>query len=216
MLLFVARRLWGQAPAKVANGVPGYGQVLSVRDTGITTNNTTMHVEAQVIASAPGIATLPARVRIKLGRPQWGVIQPGMSIPILIDAGDHSKVAYDYARPVAAGAPGGLHGGPGGVQVITRRATDLIASGVPVMGTLFSAQPSGLTAGQAAAGLPAEQADDPLFAVSFGYPGPDGQQRTMNALVRVPDGKQLVAGQPVPVAYVPDQPDTATIDWTRL
>lgn len=215
ILLFVARRLWGQAPAKVANGVAGYAQVVSVRDTGITTSNTVMHVEAQVTASAPGIAAFPARVRIKLGRPQWGAIQPGMTIPILIDANDHAKVAYDYKRAATPGAPGAMVGGQA-PEVVTRSAADVIAAGVPAMGTLFSAQPSGLTAGQAAAGLPPEQADDPLVAVSFGYSGPDGQARTMNALVRVPDGKQLVAGQPVPVVYLPDQPDTATIDWTRL
>jgi hypothetical protein len=217
VLLLAAKRLSGQAPATVKDGVPGYGQVLSVRDTGITTNNTVMHAEAQVTASAPGIAPYPAKVRIKLGRTQWGAIQPGMNVPILIDANDHRKVAYDYDRPAQAGANmPGLTGGPGGAQVVTRSAADLIAQGVPVMGTLFSAQASGLTAGQAAAGLPAEQADDPLVSVSFGYAGPDGQQRTMTALVRVPDGKQLTAGQPVPVSYLPNDPGTATIDWSRL
>ncbi len=212
VLLLVARRLWGQAPASVRNGIAGHGQVISVRDTGITTNNTVMHVEAQVTASAPGIAPYPAELRIKLGRTQWGAIQPGMSVPILIDTTDHSKVAYDYDRPATPAAAAI----PGGAQTVTRSAADLIAQGVPVMGTLFSAQPSGLTAGQAAAGLAPDQADDPLVAVSFGYPGPDGQQRTMNALVRVPDGKHVAAGQPVPISYLPDQPDVATIDWSRL
>lgn len=216
ILLFVSRRLWGLAPATVHNGVAGTAQVLSVHDTGITTNNTVMHVEAQVTASAPGIAAFPARVRVKLPRTQWGAIQPGLTIPVLIDSGDHSKVAYDYSRPAQAGVPGPMPGGIGGQHVVTRSAADLIAQGVPTMGTLFSSQPSGVTAGQAAAGLPAEQADDPLVAVSFGFPGPDGHQRTVNALVRLPDGKQLVPGQPVPVSYLADQPDTATIDWSRL
>src|SRR3989337_2054673 len=103
VLLLAAKRLWGQAPATVGNGVPGFGQVISVRDTGITTNNTVMHAEAQVTASAPGIAPYAAKVRIKLGRTQWGAIQPGMTVPILIDSNDHTKVAYDYDRPAQAG-----------------------------------------------------------------------------------------------------------------
>jgi hypothetical protein len=217
VMLLAARRLWGAAPAKVRNGVAGYAQVNAVHDTGVTVHGTQLLVKLDVTASAPGIAPYPAAVTVKLGRPQWGAIQPGMSVPVLIDPTDHRKVAYDYERPVQAGAGvPGLVGGPAGGQVVTRSAADLIAQGVPVMGTLFSAQSSGLTAGQAAAGLPPDQADDPLVSVSFGYAGPDGQQRTMTALVRVPDGKQLSAGQPVPVSYLPNDPDTATIDWSRM
>lgn len=216
VMLAAARRLWGAAPAKVRHGVAGYAQVNAVHDTGVT-QGTRLLVKLDVMASAPGIAPYPAAVTVKLGRPQWGAIQPGMSVPVLIDPTDHRRVAYDYDRSAQAGANiAGLTGGPGGAQVVTRSAADLIAQGVPVMGTLFSAQASGLTAGQAAAGLPPEQADDPLVSVSFGYAGPDGQQRTMTALVRVPDGKQLTAGQPVPVSYLPNDPDTATIDWSRL
>ena len=215
--LLAARRLWDAAPAKVRDGVAGYAQVHAVHDTGVTIRGTQLVVKLDVTASAPGIAPYPAAVTVKLGRPQWGAIQPGMSVPVLIDPNDHRQVAYDYDRPAQAAATGsGFAGGPGGAQVVTRSAADVVAQGVPVMGTLFSAHASGLTAGQAAAGLPPDQADDPLVSVSFGYAGPDGQQRTMTALVRVPDGKHLTAGQPVPVSYLPHDPGTATIDWSRL
>jgi hypothetical protein len=214
VLMFSGRRLSTMAPASVKGGVAGYGQVSAVHDTGVSTNSgTTLHVQADITASAPGIAPYPAKVRIKLGRTQWGAIQPGMSVPILIDPTDHSKVAFDVSRPVQAAAAGAAPGGPG---VTVRSGADLISQGVPVMGTLFSAQPSGITAGQVSPGLPPDQADDPVFTVTFGYPGPDGQQLTTTAMVRVPDGKQLVPNMPVPVSYLADQPNTATIDWTRL
>jgi hypothetical protein len=96
-------------------------------------------------------------------------------------------------------------------------AADIIARGVKVEGTLISAAATGMTAGQAVGGLPAEQADDPIIHVVFSYRPPGSGELRQEALVRVPDGKShmLVPGSRVPIAMLPDSPATATIDWSR-
>jgi hypothetical protein len=69
-----------------------------------------------------------------------------------------------------------------------------------------------------APGLVAHEADDPVARVEFTYVGPGGRQLQQKALLRVPDGKAgyLAAGVPVPIAYLPEAPQLATIDWDRL
>jgi hypothetical protein len=73
-----------------------------------------------------------------------------------------------------------------------------------------------MTAGQAKAGLAPEEADDPIMMVVFSYQA-GGKQLRSQIMVRVPDGKgsTLIPGASVPIAYLPDAPETATIDWSR-
>jgi hypothetical protein len=205
-------------PSRSRDGTPtiqGTARVQSVRDTGVTINNTQMIVAAQSIIEAPGIAPFGGEVRIPLGRTQWGVIQPGMVLPVLIDPHDHSKVAFDKSRPVI---PGAIAGSPiaGGMQATTRSSAEVIAMGVPTSGVLQSVVPTGMTAGQVSPQLPAHEADDPVVQITMQYAGPGGAPLSTTVMVRVPDGKAglLASGATVPVRYLPNEPSVATIDWT--
>ncbi len=106
----------------------------------------------------------------------------------------------------------------GGTAVVPVSAADIVARGVATQGSVESAAPTGMTAGQVAAGLAPHEADDPVMQIAFTYAGPGGGQMRQQALIRVPDGKAgyLTAGAVVPVAYLPDMPQRATIDWSRL
>jgi hypothetical protein len=116
---------------------------------------------------------------------------------------------------------------PGGAQVVSaggqqfaatvKSAADIIAQGTQGFGTLELVTPTGMTAGQAKAGLPPEEADDPITMVVFTYQA-GGKSMRSQIMVRVPDGKgdTLIAGASIPIAYLPDAPETATIDWSRL
>ena len=116
----------------------------------------------------------------------------------------------------------GLHqpgqSGAGQTEVVPVSAADIVARGVATHGTIESAAPTGMTAGQVAGGLAPHEADDPVMQIAFTYVGPGGQQMRQQALMRVPDGKAgyLTAGTGVSVAYLPDMPQRATIDWSRL
>jgi hypothetical protein len=217
----------------VRHGIPGTAQVISVQDTGVTVNNLNMVVKLGLLVSIGGHAPYQAEVRHVLrGRTAWGSIQPGMTFPVKVDPNDMSTVAID-ASPMAAALAGfsaaapppsaaGVFSAPspsasGQPQIITMSAADIIARGVKLDGTLISAAATGMTAGQAVAGLPSEQADDPIVHVVFSYRPPGSSELRQEALVRVPDGKShlLVPGSTVPVAVLPDAPSTATIDWTR-
>ncbi|HET6952744.1 MAG TPA: hypothetical protein VFI47_20350 [Acidimicrobiales bacterium] len=121
----------------------------------------------------------------------------------------------------AAGMPGGIGAAamPGaGPRVVPVSAADIVARGVASEGRLEQAAPTGMTAGQVAQGLPAHEADDPVMHITFSYTGPGGQHLHQTALMRVPDGKSrhLTPGATLPVAYLPDNPEMATVDWARL
>src|SRR5690606_30719695 len=137
---------------------------------------------------------------------------------VLVERADPQKIVFDPSRPVTAGAGIGL--GASGTPPIhqTMSAADVIARGVASQGVLLAAASTGMTAGQVLTTLPAHEADDPLMKVVFTYtPSGMGEQRS-EILVRVPDGKGhwLQPGETLPIAYLPDAPATATIDWSRL
>jgi hypothetical protein len=73
-----------------------------------------------------------------------------------------------------------------------------------------------MSAGQAKTGLPAHEADDPVMMVVFSYQA-GGRAMRSQVMVRVPDGKgdMLITGASIPIVYLPDNPETATIDWSR-
>jgi hypothetical protein len=181
-------------------------------------------MKARVRVTLPGEAPYEGEIRVPLGRTQYGVIQPGMTIPVKVDRGDRSRIVLDPGRSVTAPMP--IAGGPGagmpivgapGQQVVTKSAADIIAQGTPTTGVLHGIEPTGLVAGSVAAGLPAEHADDPIMKVDFTY-AVDGGQRQSSVLVRVPDGKlpRLVPGSAVAVRYLAADPTTATLDWDRI
>jgi hypothetical protein len=137
-----------------------------------------------------------------------------MTVAVMADPNDRAKVAIDTSRPAMPAAGGGF----GAPRIVTRSAADIIARGVKVDGQLLQVVPTGMTAGQAMPGLPADEADDPVVQVAFSYAGPGGALQQQRTLVRVPDGKApyLIAGRPIPVAVLSDDLTSATIDWTRL
>ena len=196
------------------DAVPGTAQVRSVADTGVTINNVNAVFRVQATITVPGQPPYDGEFRMTLGRAQWGAIQPGMTVPVLVERDNLQKIVMDPSRSVVAGA------GAGGTPPIgqTMTAADVIARGVASQGLLQAVDPTGLTAGQVATALPAHEADDPIMKVVFTYnPAGMGEQRS-EILIRVPDGKGhwLQPGETLPIAYLPDEPGTATIDWSRL
>lgn len=221
-LVFAGRYVGKVTGGNVKNGVAGVGRVLSVRDTGVTLGAHQMVLAARVAVSAQGMAPYETELTMPVGRTQWGAIQPGMMLPVLIDPKNPNQVAFDSSRPVhAAAAPGmapGATGSASGQQATTRSAADVVARGVATYGVLQSVTPLGVTAGQVAQGLAPHEADDPVMQVTMTYIGPGDAQVTATIGVRVPDGKghALVSGETVPVRYLPEDPSVATVDWARV
>lgn len=128
---------------------------------------------------------------------QFGVNQPGLD-----QSGVNQHGMNVAGRPISA----------------SFTAADIVSRGVSTTGELGPIVPTGMTAGQVAQHLPAHEADDPLVQIAFTYLGPGGQTLRTEAMMRVPDGKAaaLVTGRQVPVRYLPDRPEVATLDWDRL
>ncbi len=216
IFVLVGRFTAGLGPETIEDGIPAVGQVLSIQDTGVTINNHNALIKTMVAVQVPGQAPYQAEVKVLLGRTQWGSIQPGMMLPVLVDRTNPARVAFDPNRAVMAAAPT-MGGAMGGATPVQRSAADVIARGVATVGTVLSAVPAGMTAGQVVPGLAPHEADDPLAQLALSYQGPSGPLQTQ-MLIRVPDGKGafLVAGTSVPVRYLPEDPSVATIDWSRL
>ncbi|MEO7454502.1 MAG: DUF3592 domain-containing protein [Fimbriimonadales bacterium] len=194
--------------------IAGTALVTSTRDTGVILNNVNLVVEVGLSVEVPGRAPYDAKARHVLqGRNQWGALQPGMTVPVLINPNDPSKVVIDGSRPIVSA--GGLSGI--GRPTKVESAADLIAAGTKTTATLEIVAPTGMTAGQAKAGLPANEADDLIMQVAFTYEVLGNAQR-VEILVRVPDGKDHVlhVGGAVPISYMPENPANATIDWESV
>nr|MCU0259418.1 hypothetical protein [Ilumatobacteraceae bacterium] len=159
-------------PDSIKGGIPTRARVISTQDTGVTINNVNMVLLARVmVEGVPNTMPYEAECRVTLGRTQWGAIQPGMVLPVVVDPNDPQRVAFDPSRPVEAtpGAAGmaGMAGMAGAAQqpVQQRSVADILARGVPTTGVLQSVVPTGMVAGQVAAGLAPEQSDDPVVQV---------------------------------------------------
>jgi hypothetical protein len=263
-------KILGQTPGGSAFGAAGDGSaepplmgtalITSVQDTGMTLNSVNLVVNVGLQVTLPGKAPYDAQTRfVAQGRTQWGALQPGMTVSVLVNPNDLTKVVIntgeasamapevpdvagilqqaglgslaesfmriDQASQTAAvqspvvatqGAGAVVNAGGQQFQATVKSAADIIAQGTQGFGTLELATPTGMTAGQAKAGLPADEADDPIMMVVFSYQA-GGKQLRSQIMVRVPDGKgsTLIPGASVPIAYLPDAPETATIDWSR-
>lgn len=201
--------------AALDDPVAGVARVVSVADTGTTINSVNAVFKVRATITVPDQLPYDGEFRIAVGRAQWGTIQPGMTLPVLVERADPSKVVHDPSRPAIAGGVGAT--GLAGIAQ-TRTATDVISRGVATQGVLHVADPTGMTAGQVLASLPAHEADDPLVRVAFTYTPSGMAEHRTEILLRVPDdkGRWLTPGATLPVAYLPDDPTTATIDWSRL
>ncbi len=240
-LIFYARRAvrgMMQGDQKLLTyGLPGTGLVLAVRDTGTTINNIYAVIEVRLRVSLPGRADYEAAARTMLGRLNFGAIQPGMTLNLRVDPANPLKVEIDRAAPAAQppGAAPAAHGAlstPGGTFNVpgvagnlradkVRRADDVIAEGSKGQAVIQSVSHTGATAGQMAPGakLDASKAKDPMIYLAFQVEPEDGTPPFASQGVhRVPEkhlGK-FVIGKRVPVAFLPGEPGTATIDWPRL
>lgn len=234
VLYFAGRYVGGLDTSDILrDGTPGTAEVLSTRDTGVTINNFNFVIKIKLRVTVPGRAPYEVTIRhVLTGRHMWGTIQPGMVLPVRVDPRNPNRVAIDpegtaspvMASPVMASPAAATAAGTSpsmmtheSVDIVRVTAADIVAAGVPTTGQVVSVQPLGVAAGQLTAGLPADQADDPVVHVVFTFVGPGGEQRRKEAMIRVPDGKLgvLVPGRTVPVSYLAQTPDTATIDWSR-
>lgn len=219
VFFFVGKFISSVGGAAVKDGMPAAGEVLGVRDTGVTIGGLNAVMAVQVRVRLAGSAPYDAEFKIALGRHQWGAIQPGMTVPIQVERSDHSKIAYDETRAMDANAIAG--GGAADVIKATgtrMNASEMATRGVATRGTLSAVTPVGITAGEVADGLPAHEADDPMVKIAMTYAGPMGETKHFEFIARVPDGKAgyLAAGADVPVRYLPEDPNVATIDWDRF
>lgn len=118
--------------------------------------------------------------------------------------------------------PGGqfaIPGVSGAMQANTvRDAADIVAAGERAEGTIQSVSATGATAGQMVPGIEAEKADDPMVYVAMQVKPRKGAAFVAQGLYRVPKHKlgALAIGRRVPVSYLPGQPQSATIDWSRV
>jgi len=242
----VVRRVMGAGQRLVAAGIPGSAVVLDVRDTGTTINNVNAVLDVRLAVTLPGQAPYETQAEVILGRMSWGALQPGMTVAIKADPKDPMRVAIDWnagaaarprgragAAPAAGMAPGraGTVATPGGNFQIpgvsgamkattVRSADDIVAEGERAEGTIQAVSHTGATVAQMAPGaaVDADKADDPMVYVAMQVQPRQGAAFAAQGIYRVPKRKlgTLAIGRRVPVAYLPGQPETATIDWSRV
>lgn len=223
LLVLVAVRigLLGWSKRVQREGIEGTGEVIEVRDTRTSVNKAALF-EVVLMVSLPDDEPYRARAKILLPRHQFAALQPGVVLPVRVDPDRPDRVVIDTSgergtpvdEPAASGGPSAA----GRPVSRSYAAADIIAHGVETIGTLGPITPTGTTAGQLVEGLPPHEADDPVVQMAFSYLGPGAETLHTEALIRVPDGKAalLVTGRQVPVRYLPERPDLATIDWDRL
>jgi hypothetical protein len=246
VFFFVMRRVMGSNQTLLATGMPGTALVLAVQDTGATINRVNAILDARLQVTLPGQAPYEANAEVILGRMSWGALQPGMTVAVKVDPKDPRRVAIDWAASRAsagprAGAPGfglganagaigpGMVSAPGGSFPIpgvagamragaVRTATDVIAEGERAEGTIQTVSHTGATAGQMVPGVDAEKADDPMVYIAMQVQPRQGAAFAAQGIYRVPKRKLgvLAIGRRVPVAFLPGEPGSATIDWSRL
>lgn len=208
------------------DGIEGTGEIIEVRDTRTSVNKAALF-EVVLMVSVPDDEPYRSRARILLPRDQFAALQPGLVLPVRVDPNRPDRVVIDTSgargtpvdEPTAEGAPTAAGSSAAGRPVSAAYSTaDIIAHGVETIGTLGPITPTGMTAGQLVEGLPPHEADDPVVQMAFSYIGPGAETLHTEAMVRVPDGKAalLVTGRQVPVRYLVERPDLATIDWDRL
>lgn len=163
----------------------------------------------------------PARVAI-----DWHAQQRGMAGARGAAFGQSSRSRGAQPGGVAGmvATPGGnfqIPGVAGAMQANTvRSADDVIAEGERGEGTIQAVSHTGATAAEMApnAQLDAEKAGDPMVYVAMRVQPRNGAPFAAQGIYRVPKRKLslLAIGRRVPVAFLPGQPETATIDWSRV
>ncbi len=236
-----ARRIMGADRRLLATGIAGTALVLDVRDTGVTINNVNAVLEARLQVTIPGQAPYEATAEVTLGRMSWGALRPGMTVGVRVDSANYARVAIDWAggraagglaglvqapgAPMQAGAvstPGGTFAVPGVAGALqatgVQDAAAVIANGERAEGTIQSVSDTGATAGQMVPGIEPEKAGDPMVFVAMQVKPRNGAPFAAQGLYRVPKHKlgALAIGRRVAVAYLPGQPQSATIDWARV
>ena len=130
--------------------------------------------------------------------------------------------ALNQAGRVAT--PGGSFAVPGVAGAMqasaVRSADDIVAQGERAEGTIQAVSHTGATAAQMAPGanLDADKADDPMVFIQMQVRPRSGAAFAAQGLYRVPQGKlpALSIGRRVPVSFLPGEPQSATIDWSRF
>ena len=228
------RRIMGAGRRLIAGGIPGTALVLDVRDTGVTINNVNAVLEARLQVTIPGQAAYEAMAEVTLGRMSWGALQPGMTVAVKVDPKNPARVAIDWggsrggAPHMAPGAqgvvatPGGNFQIPGVAGAMranaVRAAADVIAAGERAEGTIQAVSHTGATAGEMVPNIEREKAGDPMVFVAMQVQPRKGAAFTAQGIYRVPKHKlgALAIGRRVAVSYLPGQPESATIDWSRV
>ncbi len=163
-----------------------------------------------------------ARVAIDLrgGAAAGGLAGIAQALAAQMQAGGGAHMTVGAPGMVAT--PGGTFAVPGvagAMQAKTvREAADVIAEGERAEGTIQSVSDTGATAGQMVPGIEPEKAGDPMVFVAMQVKPRNGAPFAAQGIYRVPKHKlgALAIGRRVAVSYLPGQPQSATIDWSRV
>jgi hypothetical protein len=159
---------------------------------------------------------------------------------VAIDWGGRSAATTGLAETLAAqmqvggaahmtvGAPGVVSTAGGSFQIPgvagamqatgVREAADVIAAGERAEATIQTVSHTGATAGQMVPNIDPEKAEDPMVFVAMQVQPRKGAAFAAQGIYRVPKNKlgALAIGRRISVSYLPGQPQSATIDWTRV
>jgi hypothetical protein len=163
----------------------------------------------------------PQRVAI-----DWGGGRASGLAAVMQNLGAQAQVGgsarVSMGAPGMVATPGGnfaIPGIAGAMQAQSvRDAAEIVATGERAEGTIQSVSDTGATAGQMVPGIEPEKANDSMVFVAMQVRPRNGAAFAAQGLYRVPKHKlgALAIGRRVPVAYLPGQPQSATIDWSRV
>lgn len=132
VFFFLVRRIMGAQRRLIATGIAGTALVLDVRDTGVTINHVNAVLEARLQVTIPGEAPYETTAEVTLGRMNWGVLQPGMTVAVKVDPKNRARVAIDWGDRAPTADLAGLMQALGGQVQLGGNA--LVKLGLP--GTL--------------------------------------------------------------------------------
>ncbi|HEY7608026.1 MAG TPA: hypothetical protein VIF14_02260 [Alphaproteobacteria bacterium] len=163
----------------------------------------------------------PARVAIDWGGSRGsGLAGMTPNLGSQVQLGGAAEMAV--GAPGAVATPGGnfaIPGVSGAMQAETvRDAADVIAAGERAEATIQAVSNTGATAGQMVPNIEPEKAGDPMVFVAMQVQPRKAAAFAAQGIYRVPKHKlgALAIGRRVAVAYLPGQPQSATIDWSRV
>ncbi|MBB2911114.1 hypothetical protein FHS43_002379 [Streptosporangium becharense] len=181
----------------LTGGLPATAIVVSMRDTGMTVNDTPV-VAFELDVRAEGTAPYRVSHRERLPRLLVGAVLPGTALAVRVDPANPDRLTVDWSTfPAQAGPPA------------TERlsAADLIARGLPGTATVEGTFSTG--------GMTAENGDPIVGFVLRVEPGDGRAPYQVRIGHRVPPEHlhRTLPGTRLPVRIAPEDPEKVAVDW---